>query len=72
MRKVYAGLILIMTGCTSPYLNPQVSKAVDEERQTELMTEQNQLLKEQNRHLDRIARMMEANTNYRDTLILGK
>lgn len=52
-------IILLLSSCSNPYINPQVSKAVDEKEQTEALLQQVELMKEQNVQLKRIANALE-------------
>lgn len=37
-------ILVFYLGCSNPYVNPQTSKAISEARQIELLKEQNKLL----------------------------
>jgi len=55
------GLFLYF-GCGNPYIMPQTSKAISEEKQIKLLEQQNELLKQQNAQLKRIADGIESKT----------
>lgn len=55
-------MLVLCAACSNPYVNPQASKAVSEQKQVELLKEQNELLKKQTMQLERIANAMEAKT----------
>lgn len=63
-------LVLIVAGCSNPYVNPQTSKAVSEAAQLEEMKSQSALMVEQNRQLKRIADALtaKAGASHRDSV----
>lgn len=64
MRKtMIAMLLLAFTGCSSPYFNPQTSKAISEQKQIEILQGQDSLLREQNKQLKRIADALDKLSN---------
>lgn len=59
MKKIFILALVVISLSSCSYLDPQISKAIDEEDQTELMKQQVELQKEQNLQLKRIADALE-------------
>jgi hypothetical protein len=71
MKKLIMFIFALFIGaCDSPYMNPQTSKAISEQKQLEQNEAQTKLLQEQNKQLERIANALE-NLNS-DSLILKR
>ena len=60
--QTLAFILLFTCSCSSPYINPQTSKAISEQEQLEELKKQNQLLIQQNIQLKRIADAIEQQT----------
>lgn len=61
-QTLVIAMMLFGMGCSNPYCNPQASKAVSEREQLEQAKIQNELLKEQNIQLKRVADALENST----------
>ena len=63
MKYLIAFALFSTASCSNPYVNPATSKAISEEKQIELLIEQNKLLQSQNLQLERIAVALEKTAN---------
>jgi hypothetical protein len=72
MKKLILFCFALFIGaCNNPYLNPQTSKAISEQKQLEQNEAQTQLMQEQNLQLKRIADALEILSNQNsDSLLL--